>query len=53
MRILWSAIIGIVTLALLLAGGLHALQGAVVVTGLPFSIVLFFMIAGLWRALQM
>lgn len=53
MRILWSAIIGIVTLALLLAGGLHALQAAVVITGLPFSVVLFFMIAGLWRALRM
>ncbi|WP_423824018.1 choline BCCT transporter BetT [Salinisphaera sp. SPP-AMP-43] len=57
MRIIWSAIIGVVTLALLLAGsgtsGLSTLQSAVVVAGLPFSVVLFFMIAGLWKALKM
>lgn len=52
MRILWSAVIGILTLALLLAGGLSTLQSAVVITGLPFSIVLFFMIAGLYKALK-
>ncbi|OBX35499.1 high-affinity choline transport protein [Halomonas elongata] len=53
MRILWSAVIGVLTLSLLLAGGLGALQSAVVITGLPFSIVLFFIIAGLHRALKM
>lgn len=57
MRVIWASIIGVVTLALLLAGsgtsGLSALQSAVVVTGLPFSVVLFFMIAGLWKALKM
>lgn len=53
MRIVWSAIIGLVTLALLLAGGLSTLQSAVVITGLPFSIVLFFMMAGLYKALRM
>ncbi len=57
MRILWAVIIGVLTLSLLLAGsgtsGLTALQSAVVVTGLPFSIVLFFMIAGLWKGLRM
>ncbi|WP_110654808.1 choline BCCT transporter BetT [Salinicola halimionae] len=52
MRILWSAVIGILTLSLLLAGGLSTLQSAVVITGLPFSIVLFFMIAGLYKALK-
>ncbi|RJS95104.1 choline BCCT transporter BetT [Salinisphaera sp. Q1T1-3] len=57
MRILWAVIIGVLTLALLLAGsgtsGLATLQSAVVITGLPFSVVLFFMMAGLWKALQM
>ncbi len=53
MRILWSMVIGVLTLSLLLAGGLGALQSAVVITGLPFSIVLFFMIAGLHKALKM
>lgn len=52
MRILWSAVIGILTLALLLAGGLSTLQSAVVITGLPFSVVLFFMMAGLYKALK-
>lgn len=53
MRIVWSAIIGLVTLALLLAGGLSTLQSAVVITGLPFSIVLFFMMGGLYKALRL
>ncbi|GAB3686365.1 choline BCCT transporter BetT [Salinisphaera aquimarina] len=53
MRVLWSAIIGVLTLALLLAGGLSTLQSAVVITGLPFSIVMFFMMAGLYKALKM
>ncbi|MBZ9558379.1 MULTISPECIES: choline BCCT transporter BetT [Modicisalibacter] len=53
MRILWSAVIGVLTLALLLAGGLSALQSAVVITGLPFSVVLFYMMAGLLKALKL
>ncbi|TDX32875.1 choline/glycine/proline betaine transport protein [Modicisalibacter xianhensis] len=52
MRILWAAVIGVLTLALLMAGGLSALQSAVVITGLPFSIVLFFVMAGLIKALK-
>ncbi|MFC0269059.1 choline BCCT transporter BetT [Kushneria aurantia] len=52
MRILWSAVIGVLTLALLLAGGLSTLQSAVVITGLPFSVVIFFMMAGLYKALK-
>ena len=53
MRILWAAIIGIVTVALLMTGGLSALQGAVVVMGLPFAIVLLLMMLGLYKALQL
>jgi choline/glycine/proline betaine transport protein len=52
MRVLWSGVIGVLTLSLLLAGGLETLQSAVVITGLPFSVVLFFMMAGLYRALK-
>ncbi|WBL61994.1 choline transporter [Stutzerimonas stutzeri] len=52
MRILWAAIIGVLTLALLIAGGLTALQGTVVIMGLPFSIVLLFMMVGLFKALH-
>lgn len=52
MRILWAAIIGLLTLALLMAGGLGALQSTVVIMGLPFSVVLFFMMVGLFKALK-
>ncbi|NNC23554.1 choline BCCT transporter BetT [Salinisphaera sp. USBA-960] len=52
MRILWAAVIGIVTLALLTAGGLTALQSTTVIMGLPFSVVLFFIMAGLLMALR-
>ncbi|WP_226648582.1 choline BCCT transporter BetT [Microbulbifer variabilis] len=53
MRILWAAIIGIVTIALLMTGGLSALQGAVVIMGLPFAIVLLLIMLGLYKALQL
>lgn len=52
LRVLWAAIIGVLTLALLLAGGLATLQSAVVVMGLPFAFVLAAMAWGLYRALQ-
>lgn len=52
MRILWAAIIGVLTLALLIAGGLSALQSTVVIMGLPFSIVLLLMMVGLYKALK-
>ncbi|WP_018982783.1 choline BCCT transporter BetT [Salinimonas chungwhensis] len=52
MRIMWAAIIGLLTIALLLADGLTALQSAVVVTGLPFAIVLCLMMVGLFKALR-
>ncbi|MGV8898359.1 MAG: choline BCCT transporter BetT [Burkholderiaceae bacterium] len=52
MRILWAAIIGVLTLALLMAGGLSALQGTVVIMGLPFAFVLFLMMLGLFKALK-
>ncbi len=52
MRILWAAIIGALTLALLIVGGLEALQSAVVIMGLPFAFVLFAMMLGLYKALS-
>lgn len=53
MRILWAAIIGVVTLALLMTGGLSALQSAVVIMGLPFAFVLVLMMFGLSKALHL
>ncbi|MDL2192440.1 choline BCCT transporter BetT [Cobetia sp. LC6] len=52
LRIFWSAIIGLLTLALLMVGGLSALQSAVVITAVPFSIVLIFMMIGMYKALM-
>ncbi len=51
-RILWAGIIGVLTLALLMAGGLTVLQGTVVIMGLPFAFVLFLMMLGLMKALR-
>ncbi|MCW8126853.1 choline BCCT transporter BetT [Microbulbifer halophilus] len=53
MRIVWAAIIGIITIALLMTGGLSALQGAVVIMGLPFTFVLILMMMSLLRALRL
>ncbi|QJQ95816.1 MULTISPECIES: choline BCCT transporter BetT [Halomonadaceae] len=52
LRIFWSAVIGLITVALLMAGGLAALQSAVVITALPFSLVIFAIMVGLYRALR-
>jgi choline/glycine/proline betaine transport protein len=52
-RVVWAAIIGILTVALLMAGGLLALQGAVVIMGLPFAAVLIMVMLSLLRALRL
>ncbi|MFC2990507.1 choline BCCT transporter BetT [Halomonas tibetensis] len=53
LRIFWSAMIGLVTVALLMAGGLAALQSAVVITALPFSLVIFAIMVGMFKALKL
>lgn len=53
MRIIWAAIIGVITVALLMTDGLSALQSAVVIMGLPFAFVLFLMMFGLYKALKL
>ncbi|GGX88004.1 high-affinity choline transporter BetT [Litchfieldella qijiaojingensis] len=52
LRIFWSAIIGLITLALLMAGGLRTLQSAVVITALPFSAVIFLTMISMYRSLK-
>ncbi|MFA5702010.1 MAG: choline BCCT transporter BetT [Advenella sp.] len=51
-RIFWSALTGVVAIALLLADGLQALQTATIVSALPFSIILLAAILGLFKALK-
>ena len=50
-RVFWSIMEGAIAATLLLGGGLLALQTAAIVSGLPFSLVLLVLCAGLWRAL--
>ncbi|SDL94783.1 choline/glycine/proline betaine transport protein [Modicisalibacter muralis] len=52
LRVFWSTIIGLITVALLMAGGLKTLQSAVVITALPFSVVIFLTMIGMYRSLK-
>jgi len=51
-RIFWCTLEGLVAIALLLGGGLAALQGAAVSTGIPFTLVVLVMCYCLWLALR-
>lgn len=50
-RAFWASSEGIVASALLLAGGLGALQTAAIASALPFSIIMIVAAVGMWRAL--
>ncbi|RUO32869.1 BCCT family transporter [Aliidiomarina sanyensis] len=52
-RIFWCGLEGLIAVALLLAGGLGALQTASIASALPFSIVMLLMCWGLIRALRL
>ncbi|MEL6489035.1 MAG: BCCT family transporter, partial [Cyanobacteria bacterium J06621_3] len=51
-RVFWAIMEGVVAAALLLGGGLKALQTASIATGLPFAIVLLVMCYSLYKGLQ-
>jgi len=51
-RIFWGVMEGVCAAALLMGGGLAALQSASIATGLPFTIVLLIMCYSLYRGLQ-
>ena len=51
-RVFWAITEGVVAAALLLGGGLKALQTASIATGLPFAIVLLVMCYSLYKGLQ-
>ncbi|MBO9402828.1 BCCT family transporter [Shimia sp. R9_3] len=51
-RVFWCTLEGLVAIALLLGGGLAALQGAAVSTGIPFTLVVLMMCYCLWLALK-
>ncbi len=52
LRIFWAVATGALTLAILAAGGIYALQYATVIVGLPFAFVLVGVMWGLLRALR-
>ncbi len=52
LRIVWAVTTGVLTAALLSAGGIVALQYATVIMGLPFAFVMMLVVWGLWKALQ-
>ncbi|WP_084125074.1 BCCT family transporter [Demequina sp. NBRC 110054] len=48
-RLFWGITEGVLAAALLLAGGLGALQTASIIAALPFSIVMLLMVVSLWK----
>lgn len=52
LRILWAVATGVLTIAMLLVGGIPALQSATIVMGLPFAVVMILVMVGLHRALE-
>jgi choline/glycine/proline betaine transport protein len=51
-RIFWALAIGLLTLAMLIVGGVTALQNATIIMGLPFAFVLILVMYGLYGALR-
>lgn len=52
LRIFWSLATGVLTLAMLLVGGITTLQNATLIIGLPFAVVMYLIMISLWKALQ-
>ena len=52
-RIFWAVLEGVVAAALLIAGGLGALQAASIAIALPFAIIMLIACWGLYKALQL
>jgi len=52
MRIVWAAVTGLLTIAMLAVGGIFALQYATIVFAVPFALVLVLVMWGLLKALR-
>jgi choline/glycine/proline betaine transport protein len=52
MRIVWASVTGVLTIAMLLVGGILALQYATIIFAVPFAIVLVMVMWGLLKALR-
>lgn len=52
LRIVWAVVTGLLTMGILLVGGVAALQYATIIMGLPFAFVLVAVMFGLYKALR-
>ena len=52
LRIFWAGVTGLLTIGMLIVGGIPALQNATIIMGLPFSLVMILVMIGLARALK-
>ncbi|QQT70557.1 choline/carnitine/betaine transporter [Mycobacteroides abscessus subsp. abscessus] len=52
LRIFWAVLTGALTVAMLIVGGIGALQSATVIMGLPFAFVIILVMIGLYKALR-
>ncbi|MGK9263843.1 BCCT family transporter [Sinorhizobium meliloti] len=50
-RVFWATFEGLVAIALLLGGGLAALQASAIATGFPFALLLLLMMVAAWKTL--
>ena len=51
-RVFWCSLEGLIAIVLLLGGGLASLQAAVLIAGLPFSVLLVMMMICVWKGLR-
>ena len=51
-RIFWAVTTGLLTLSMLVVGGITALQSATIIMGLPFGFVMILVMIGLYKALR-
>jgi len=51
-RVFWASFEGLVAIALLIGGGLGALQAMVISTGLPFTVILLLMCWAILKGLR-
>jgi len=51
-RLFWAAVLGVTAIALMLAGGLKALQAMTLVAALPVAAIMAVLCVGLWRGMK-
>src|SRR5690606_689971 len=51
-KLVWGVAVALIAAALLLAGGLEALQGVITIVALPFALLMLLVIVALYRVLD-